>query len=253
MQLNLDNAIVFFDLETTGVNVATDRIVEISMIKIKTNNEQTTINYRINPTIPIPGESSAIHGIYDEDVKNEPTFKDVANDIYRFIENCDLAGYNSNHFDVPLLAEEFLRVNIPFDTKNRRLVDVQNIYHKMEQRTLEAAYRFYCDKELQNAHSANADTNATYEILLAQLDRYDNLENNIDFLHRFSSRTKQIDFAGRLVYNKEGIPVFNFGKYKGMPVRDVLSKDTGYYGWIMRGEFPLYTKMKLKELMEEQG
>jgi len=253
MQLNLDNAIVFFDLETTGVNVATDRIVEISMIKIKTNNEQTTIYYRINPTIPIPGESSAIHGIYDEDVKNEPTFKDVANDIYRFIENCDLAGYNSNHFDVPLLAEEFLRVNIPFDTKNRRLVDVQNIYHKMEQRTLEAAYRFYCDKELQNAHSANADTNATYEILLAQLDRYDNLENNIDFLHRFSSRTKQIDFAGRLVYNKEGIPVFNFGKYKGMPVRDVLSKDTGYYGWIMRGEFPLYTKMKLKELMEEQG
>ncbi|MFQ5334914.1 MAG: exonuclease domain-containing protein [Flavobacteriales bacterium] len=251
MKLKLEKPIVFFDLETTGVNIAIDRIVEISLLRIDPGEDEELKTHRINPTVPIPEEASAIHGIYNEDVKEMPTFKELAEEIGVFIDGCDLAGYNSNHFDIPLLAEEFLRAGFPFHAKGRRMVDVQNIFHKMEQRTLSAAYRFYCGEELLNAHSADADTRATYEILKAQLDRYNKLENDIAFLHDFSSRSERVDFAGRFVLNDSGVPVFNFGKYKGRPVKEVLAKDTGYYGWIMQGEFPLYTKMKLREMMEE--
>jgi len=242
MQLQLKNPIVFFDLETTGVNIATDRIVEISILKVQINGTEETRTYRVNPEMPIPKQSSAIHGITDEDVRDAPTFKAIARELARFMEGCDIGGYNSIKFDIPLLAEEFMRAEVDFDMTKRKLVDVQNIFHKMERRTLEAAYKFYCDKDLKDAHSAEADTKATYEVLKAQLERYPDLKNDVAFLAEFSNFSRNVDFAGRIVYNDKDEEVFNFGKYKGVKVEEVLEKDPGYYGWIMNGDFPLYTK-----------
>ncbi len=245
MELNLKKPIVFFDLETTGIDVANDRIVEISLLKINSDGTEETKTMRINPEMPIPAQATEIHGISDEDVKNEPTFNVVAKDVARFIEGCDLGGYNSNKFDVPLLAEEFLRVGVDVDLKKHRLVDVQVIFHKMEQRTLSAAYKFYCQKNLDDAHSAEADTKATYEIFKAQIDRYDELNNDMEELSKFSSHNKNADFAGRIVYNDKGEETFNFGKYKGQTVESVLEKDQGYFSWMLNSDFPLYTKKVL--------
>jgi len=255
MKLNLKNPIVFFDLETTGTNTVTDRIVEISYLKVSPNGREESKTIRINPGMPIPPEVSAIHGIYDEDVADCPTFKEVAKEIARDIEGCDLAGFNSNRFDIPLLAEELLRAEVDIDLKKRKFVDVQVIFHKMEQRTLSAAYKFYCDKELENAHSAEADTRATYEVLQAQLDMYSDLENDIEFLSKFTTQTDNADFAGRIIFNEKGEEVFNFGKYKGQKVTEVLLKDIGYYGWIMGSDFALdtknvLTKIKLRNFMK---
>lgn len=248
MNLILNKPIVFFDLETTGVNVAADRIVEISILKLHPDGKKEVKTRRVNPEMPIPKGSSEIHGIYDEDVKDEPTFKAIAKSLAQFIGNSDLAGFNSNKFDVPLLMEEFLRVGVDFDLKARKLVDVQNIFHKMEQRTLVAAYKFYCGKELENAHSAEADIKATYEVLESQVDKYDELENNIDFLAEFSTRNKTADLMGRIIYNEDGIEVFNFGKHKNQPVAEIFEKEPSYYNWMMNGDFPRYTKKVLTEI-----
>jgi len=245
MSLVLKKPIVFFDLETTGVDVAKDRIVEISILKLHPDGKKEVKTRRVNPEMPIPKSSSEIHGIYDEDIKEEPTFKSMAKSLVAFIGNSDMAGFNSNKFDVPLLAEEFLRVGVDFEMDNRSLVDVQNIFHKMEQRTLVAAYKFYCGKDLTNAHSAEADNIATYEVLVAQIERYDELENNVSFLSEFSRRTNNADLMGRIVFNEENIEVFNFGKHKGTPVSEVLERDLSYYKWMMNGDFPLYTKKVL--------
>ncbi|MDO4703347.1 3'-5' exonuclease [Tannerella sp.] len=248
MQLNLANPLVFFDLETTGVNICKDRIVEISYLKISPNGKEEGKTRRINPEMPIPREATAIHGITDEDVKDCPTFKEIAKSLASQIEGCDLAGFNSNRFDIPLLAEEFLRANVNMDLSKRKFIDVQTIFHKMEQRTLQAAYKFYCDKDLDDAHSAEADTKATYEVLKAQLDRYPDLKNDVKFLSEYSSFTNNVDFAGRMIYNDKGEEVINFGKYKGRLVTDVLQTDPGYYAWIIGGDFPLNTKQKLTEI-----
>lgn len=242
MSLKLDRPIVFFDLETTGTNIGDDRIVEISYIKVYPDGHEESGTRRINPGRPIPAEATAVHHISDEDVQDEPRFEQVAQALSEVFTNVDIAGFNSNRFDVPLLVEEFLRAGVNIDFSNCRFVDVQTIYHKMEQRTLSAAYRFYCDKNLEDAHSAQADTRATYEVLLAQLERYDTLQNDINFLSQFSTHTRNVDFAGRIVYNDKDVPVFNFGKYKGMPVAEVLLRDSGYYSWMMQGDFPLNTK-----------
>jgi len=248
MELQIKNPIVFFDLETTGVNVASDRIVEISWLKIMPSGQETSFTQLINPTIPIDPKAIAIHGITDEDVKDKPAFKEIARSLARELEGCDLAGYNSNKFDIPLLAEEFLRAEVDFDMGKRKFIDVQVIFHKLEQRTLTAAYKFYCQKELTDAHTAEADTLATYEILKAQLDRYNELENNVEFLSGFSMQNRNVDFAGRIILNDEDVEVFNFGKYKGEPVESVLQKDPGYFGWILKGDFPLYTKKVLTNI-----
>ena len=245
MKLNLKNPIVFFDLETTGTDIVHDRIVEISYHKVYPNGREETKTLRINPQMPIPPASTAVHGITDEDVKDCPTFKEVAREIARDIEGCDLAGYNSNRFDVPMLAEELLRADVDLDLKRRKFVDVQVIFHKMEQRTLAAAYKFYCHKELTDAHTAEADTMATYEVLQAQLDRYPELQNDVDFLAKFTTQSNNADFAGRIVYNERGEEVFNFGKYKGKKVTDVFNTDIGYYGWMMSNDFALHTKKVL--------
>ncbi|MEW6470493.1 MAG: 3'-5' exonuclease [Bacteroidota bacterium] len=243
MNLNLTRPLAFFDLETTGVNVGSDRIVEISILKLYPDKRKESKTLRIHPTIPIPPASTAIHGIRDEDVKDCPTFKQVAHEIARFLEGCDLAGYNSNKFDVPILVEEFLRAEVDFEVKGRRLIDVQNIFHQMEPRTLSAAYKFYCEKTLENAHSAKADITATYEILEAQLMRYNgHLQNDMNYLHEFTSRTKNVDLAARIVYNDKGVEVFNFGKHAGKPVAEVFAAEPSYYDWMMKGDFPLYTK-----------
>ncbi len=248
MKLNNRNPIVFFDLETTGIDICKDRIVEISMIKVMPDGSEIVKNRRINPTIPIPKEASEVHHIYDEDVKDCPTFKEIAKSLAAFIEGCDFAGFNSNKFDVPLLAEEFIRAGVDIDLKKRKFIDVQTIFHKMEQRTLVAAYQFYCGKSLDNAHSALADTRATYEVLQAQLDRYEELKNDVDFLSDYTSRNNNVDFAGRMVYNEQGEACFNFGKYKGRKVSEVLLSDPGYYGWMMKGEFPEHTKKMLTNI-----
>lgn len=249
MDLNLANPIVFFDLETTGINIAKDRVVEISVLKVYPNGKEEQKTVRVNPEMPIPKEATAVHGITDEDVKNCPVFKQIAKELARYIEGCDLGGYNSNRFDIPLLAEEFLRAGVDFDMRKRKFVDVQTIFHKMEQRTLSAAYRFYCDKSLEDAHTAAADTSATYEVLKAQLDRYnDKLENSIEFLSKFSTQNNNADFAGFIIYNAEGVEVFNFGKNKGVPVEKVLKEQPGYYAWMLNSEFPLYTKKILTEI-----
>ena len=248
MELALKNPLVFFDLETTGLNVASDRIVEISWLKIQPDGRKSKQTQLVNPTIPIDPRAIAIHGITDEDVKDKPTFSELARSLANEFEGCDFAGYNSNKFDIPLLAEEFLRANVDLDLRKRKFIDVQVIFHKMEQRTLSAAYKFYCQKELTDAHSAEADTRATYEILKAQLDRYDVLENEIDQLSAFSTQHKSADLAGRIIYNNKDIEVFNFGKYKGQPVEEVLKRDPGYFSWILNGDFPLYTKKVLTNI-----
>ncbi len=245
MELKLKKPIAFIDLETTGINVATDRIVEISILKIDPGNRKDTITIRVNPGVPIPPESTAIHGITDEDVEDAPGFSQVAKNLAHLLEGCDLAGYNAGRFDIPLLAEEFLRANVDFDLKRCRIVDVQTIFHKMEQRTLSAAYKFYCNKELTDAHSAEADAHASFEILEAQLDRYKALENDVEFLADFSFHNRNADFAGRIIYDENGVEVFNFGKHKGKPVEQVLQEEPSYYAWMMNGEFPLYTKKVL--------
>tara|TARA_R110002124_G_scaffold6123_1_gene37292 strand:+ start:36735 stop:37508 length:774 start_codon:yes stop_codon:yes gene_type:complete len=248
MDLKLKKPICFFDLETTGVNIATDRIVEISILKVFPNGNKESHTWRVNPEMPIPAATSAIHGITDEMVANEPTFKELAPKVHALIKDSDLGGYNSNRFDIPLLAEELLRAEIDFDMKKAQSVDVQTIFHKKEKRTLEAAYKFYCDKDLTDAHSAEADTNATYEVLEAQLKRYDDLENDIDFLSNFSAHKSFADFAGYIGYNKEGEEIFSFGKHKGKKVEEVMEKEPGYFGWLLNADFPLYTKKVLTRI-----
>ncbi len=261
MQLQLKNPIVFLDLETTGINIVTDRIVEIALVKVNVDGTEEEKLLRINPEQPIPEEASLIHGIYDKDVADAPTFKSVAKSLAKFIEGCDLGGFNSNRFDIPLLAEEFLRADVDIDLKKHKFIDVQAIFHKMEKRTLAAAYKFYCNQELVGAHSAMVDTKATYEVLKAQLDRYENVEfednkgvktkpivNDIDKLSEFSSYDKNVDFVGRIVYDENGVEVFNFGKNKGVPVEKVLQEQPGYFGWILNSEFPRYTKKVLTQL-----
>ncbi|MCK6641883.1 MAG: 3'-5' exonuclease [Bacteroidia bacterium] len=249
--LQLSRPLAFVDLETTGVNVASDRIIEIAILKLYPNGDRDSKCMKINPGRPIPPESTAIHHITDDDVKDAPLFKDVAGMLFQMIEGCDLAGYNSNKFDFPLLAEEFLRAEIEFDITKHKLVDVQNIFHKMEQRTLSAAYQFYCKKDLVNAHSAEADTTATWEILEAQVQRYDNLKRDVNFLSEFSMVNRNVDLMGRIVYNANNVPVFNFGKHNGKPVTEVFEKEPSYYSWMMDGDFPLYTKKVITKIRLE--
>lgn len=248
MELILKRPIVFIDLETTGINVSTDRIVEISALKISTNGTEQWMTTLVNPQMPIPAKVTAIHGISDNDVADAPTFKEIAKNLVAFLEGCDLAGFNAMKFDIPVLAEEFLRINVDFNFKKRKYVDVQVIFHKKEQRTLEAAYKFYCKKELEDAHSASADTLATYEVLKAQLDKYSDLANDIDKLAEYSSFNNNVDFAGRIILDENGKEVFNFGKHKGRPVEEVLKEEPSYYSWMMNGDFPLYTKKILTEI-----
>ena len=249
MKLNLKNPIVFFDLETTGININTDRIVEICYLKVHPNGNEESKTLRINPEMHIPEASSAIHGIFDADIVNCPTFKEVARNIANDIEGADLAGFNSNRFDIPVLAEEFLRAGVDMDMSKRKFVDVQVIFHKMEQRTLSAAYKFYCKKSLEDAHTAEADTRATYEVLQHQLDYYgDELKNDIAFLADYSAYNKNVDFAGRMVFDENGVEVFNFGKYKGQAVTEILKKDSGYYSWIQNSDFTLNTKAMLTKI-----
>lgn len=261
MKLNLKRPLAFFDIESTGTNLGVDRIVELSVIKLQPDGSEDVKTWRVNPDMPIPLESSLIHGIYDEDIKDEPVFKAIAGAVAEFIGVSDLAGYNSNKFDIPMLMEEFLRAGVVFDLDSRHFVDVQNIFHQMEQRTLKAAYQFYCDKQIVNAHSAEADTRATMEVLLAQIEKYENVEwedkkgnksipvvNDIEALHHFTNLNRPVDFAGRMVYNENGEETFNFGKHKGKAVEDVLKIEPSYYSWMMQGEFPLYTKKKLEEI-----
>ena len=248
MKLNLKKPLVFFDLETTGVDICKDRIVEICYIKVFPDGSDKEYTRRINPGMHIPEEASAVHGIYDEDVKDAPLFKDVAKEIAADFEGCDVAGFNSNRFDLPLLAEEFLRAQVDIDLTRHHAIDVQVLYHKREPRTLSAAHKFYCGTEFDNAHSALADTRATYEVLKAQLDHYADMENSVEALSKESSFTRNVDFAGRLVYDDAGREVFNFGKYKGMPVAEVLRRDPSYYGWMMNGDFSLNTKQALTRI-----
>ena len=254
MKLNLNRPIVFFDLETTGTDVAKDHIVELCYIKLYPNGNEESKAMKIRPvdafgqTIHIPEQSSAIHGIYDDDVKDCPTFKEIANDLQLVFKDSDVGGYNSNHFDIPLLVEEFLRVGINIDLSESKFVDVCVIFKKMEQRTLSAAYKFYCKKDLENAHSAFADTRATVDVLEAQLNFYPELQNDIQYLSDFSTSGNNIDFAGRIVWNDKKQPVFNFGKYKGQLVKEVLAKDPSYYNWMLQGDFPLNTKQVLKKI-----
>jgi len=255
MELNLNRPLVFMDLETTGIKVATDRIVEICLLRVNPDGSRKMKTLRINPGIPIPYEAMAIHHITDDDVKDCPSFAQVSHELAEFMENCDIAGYNSNHFDVPLIVEEFLRAGVDFELKGRRFIDIQNIFHKMEPRNLTAAYKFYCDRELEKAHSAEADTIATYEILKAQLDRYQDSEikdrkgniikpvaNDVKTLSDFSFNNRSADLAGHIVYNERDVEVFNFGKHKGKAVIEVFRNEPSYYDWIMKSEFPLSTK-----------
>jgi DNA polymerase-3 subunit epsilon len=253
MELNLTKPIVFFDLETTGINIASDRIVEISILKVFPNGTQESKTWLVNPEIEIPANVTAVHGITNEKVVNEPTFKELAETVYKMIGDADLAGFNSNRFDIPLLAEEFLRAGIDFDMENRKAVDVQVIFHKKEQRTLSAGYKFYCGKDLEDAHSAEADTLATYEILKAQLDKYDDIENSVDALSEYSAHTKRADFAGFILFDDEKKEIFSFGKYKGRRVEDVLKENPGYNSWIQQADFPLYTKKVLRLIKERMS
>lgn len=245
MKLNLTKPICFFDLETTGINITTDRIVEIAVLKVHPDGKEESKTWIVNPTIPIPNEVTAIHGISDADVVDKPTFKEIAKEVYNMIKDSDLGGFNSDRFDIPVLAEEMLRADVDFDMKNRVSIDVQTIFHKMEQRTLAAAYKFYCEKPLDDAHRAEVDTNATYQVLKAQLDKYDELENDTKFLSEFSTRRQYADFAGFVSYNKNGEECFAFGKHKNKRVEDVLNDEPGYFGWLLNADFPLYTKKVL--------
>lgn len=261
MKLKLKRPLAFFDLETTGTMIGADRIVEIGIVKLNPDGSEEARTWKINPEMPIPLETSLIHGIYDEDIANAPTFAAVAGEVAEFLNDCDLAGYNSNKFDIPMLLEEFLRADAPFEIEGRHFVDVQNIFHQMEQRTLKAAYKFYCDKDIVNAHTASADARATMEVLLAQLVRYENTEfedkkgnrsipviGEVEALHQFSNMHRTVDFAGRMVYNDSNEEVFNFGKHKGKRVTDVFDMEPAYFGWMMNGDFSLYTKRKLEEV-----
>ena len=248
MNLNLKRPLAFIDLETTGINVSSDRIVELSVLKVSPNGKEEWMSTRINPEMIIPPKSTAIHGIRDEDVSDAPTFRGIAKNLASFLEGCDLAGYNAIKFDIPVLAEEFLRVNIDFNFLKRRYIDVQVIFHKKEQRTLSAAYQFYCQKDLQGAHGSKADTSATFEVLKSQLDRYEDLENDVQKLADFSSFNNNVDFAGRIILDENGVEVFNFGKHKGKPVELVFNEEPAYYSWMMNGDFPLYTKKVLTEI-----
>lgn len=257
MKLQLERPLVFFDLETTGVNIASDRIVELSFYKLYPNGSSESKTYRVRPvqmllgqevTMPIPAEASAVHGIYDADVADCPTFRQIAPEVAKVMEDSDLAGYNSNHFDIPLLAEEFLRAGVTIDLKDKKMIDAFTIFQKNEPRNLTAAYKFFCDKDLSQAHSANADTMATYEVLMAELERYD-IPTTVAELSDYSQGgTRFADFAGRIAYDNEGVEIFNFGKYKGMRVKDVFRRDSGYFGWLINGEFPEYTKAVFKRV-----
>ena len=253
MELKLSKPIVFFDLETTGINIANDRIVEISILKVFPNGNKESKTWLVNPVIEIPKEASDIHGITNEQVVNEPTFNELAEQVSKIIEGCDLAGFNSNRFDIPLLAEEMLRANVNFDMKNRNAIDVQVIFHKKEERTLSAGYKFYCQKDLENAHSAEADTLATYEILKAQLEKYEDLENDVQFLDTFSTHVKRADFAGFVLFDEDGDEMFSFGKYKGEKAIDILKRDKGYFSWIQNADFKLKTKKVLQEIKERNS
>jgi DNA polymerase III subunit epsilon len=263
MKISLSRPLAFLDLETTGTDVSTDRIVEIAIVKLFPDETVEKYCFRVNPTVPIPEVTSKIHGIYDADVANEPTFAELSKKLFKLLYDSDLAGFNSHKFDFPLLAEEFLRAGIVFDLREKKLIDVQNIYHKMERRTLAAGYRFYCGKNLENAHSALADTEATMEIFLEQMNRYAGKEiedergvtsvqisGDMDQLHDFSKYHNSVDLMGRIVYNDAGVEVFNFGKFKGIPVEEVLKKEPGYFSWMMNGDFPLYTKQVLTSIKE---
>ncbi|MGL5960282.1 MAG: exonuclease domain-containing protein [Bacteroidales bacterium] len=248
MKLQLKRPLVILDIESTGLDIAKDRIVEICLIKLFPDGKEEIKTLRVNPTIPISPQASSIHGITDNDVREYPTFKKQAKNIANFIEGCDLGGYNSTKFDIPLLAEEFLRAEVDVDFRSRNMIDVQNIFHRMEQRTLVAAYKFYCNKEIKNAHSAQDDTLATYEVLKAQLERYDDLEGNIEFLAEFSSKSKNVDYAGRMIYDEHGNELINFGKHKGKKVEEVLQVEPSYYDWIMKSDFTLDTKRMLTKI-----
>jgi len=253
MQLNLKRSIAFFDLETTGLNISKDKIVEIAILKVNPDHSEERYIKRVNPCIPISKESEEIHGISNEDIKNCPKFSELANEIKTFIGDADLAGYNSNKFDIPFLLEEFLNLGIELPMEDRKFIDVQTIFHKMEQRTLGAAYKFYCQKEIENAHSAEADINATYDVLKAQLDKYPEIENNIDFLCDFTQngKNKKIDFVGRLALNEKNEIVYNFGKHNAKTVKEVYLVEPGYHRWILDNEFPLYTKNILKKYTDK--
>ena len=251
MKLNLTRPIIFFDLETTGTNVTKDRIVEFSYIKLYPDGREERKSRRLNPEMHIPEQATAIHHITDEDVADEPTFRQVSKALLAIFDGCDIAGYNSNKFDVPVLMEEFDRAGLTFDISGRRFIDVQNIFHKMEQRTLVAAYKFYCGGDLENAHSALADTQATYEVLLGQLERYADLKNDVDYLAEFSRSGRNVDLAGRIVLDDKDVPVFNFGKHKGKSVRSVLQREPSFYDWMMQGDFPKNTKDVLRRLKFE--
>ena len=245
--LQLTKPLAFIDLETTGINLATDRIIEIAIVKVLPDGKRSVKRKLINPQIPIPKQSSDVHGITDEMVKDAPTFKEVAHELKQMLDGCDIAGYNSNRFDIPMLVEEFLRADVDFDMKGRRLLDVQNIFHKMEQRTLSAAYKFYCNKILDGAHSAEVDATATHEILIAQLQRYPDLGTSVESVLKLIGEEPIVDFARRFIM-ENGVEIFNFGKYKGRSVAEVLKTEPQYYDWMMKGDFPQYTKQKLTEI-----
>lgn len=246
--LELTRPLIFFDIESTGLNVMSDRIVEIAIVKLHPDGKKEKYNFRINPQMHIPEEVVAVHHISNEDVASCPTFKEKAHEIAAIMKGCDIAGYNSGHFDIPMLAEEFSRVDVDFDLHKMNHIDVQGIFHKMEQRTLSAAYKFYCEKELEGAHGALADTEATCDVLMAQLNRYDSLEGNVKWLAEFSAPKKNVDFAGRFVYDEKGREVFNFGQHKGQPVEKVLRENPAYYAWMMDKEFPADTKRVLTQI-----
>lgn len=264
MKLSLERPLVFFDLETTGLNISKDRIIEIALLKVMPDGSEDIKTWLLNPEIPISEEAFAIHGISNEDLKNQPTFAQIAPDIIAFLDNCDLAGYNSNKFDLPLLMEEFLRVDQAFDIRGRRFIDVQNIFHKMEPRTLSAAHKFYCKEEISNAHQAEADTRATYHVLKGQLDQYIDLvhedkksgsitkiQNDVKTLSAFSSDNRNVDLAGQIVFNDKDEEIFNFGKYKGVQVRSIFTKEPAYFDWMMKSDFPKYTKKVISRINEE--
>lgn len=251
MKLKIERPIAFFDIESTGVMVGQDRIVELAIVKLMPDGKRENKVFRVNPTIPIPEASSAIHGIYDKDIANEPTFEEIAANLYIYLAECDLGGFNSNKFDIPMLVDEFQRAGYEFDVSERRLVDVQNIFHKMEPRTLSAAYKFYCQEDLENAHSALADIEATVDVLEAQLDKYSELKNDVAFLDSFSRRHNHVDLGGRFAKNDKGIVCFNFGKHSGKPVTQVLDEEPSYYAWMMKGNFAPDTKKVLKKIWNE--
>lgn len=250
MSLTLHKPLVYFDIEATGLNISKDRIIEVSFLRVEPDQSENMKTWLLNPQVPISEESYKIHGISEEKVKDQPVFEEKAGEIANFIGNADLAGYNLLKFDLPMLMEEFIRAGVDFDLSKRKIVDVQRIFHQMEKRTLEAAYRFYCNKTLEDAHSASADTQATHEILKAQIEHYDELESDVPNLNKFigEPQDKLVDLVGRLMYNDKGQEVFNFGKYKGKPVKEVLQKDPSYYDWMMKGDFPEYTKRKMTEI-----